>query len=144
MMAPTRSDWWWELMPPGAIRIDVPRSRPGRRRLPERLRELARGEQVVLCDPSPGSPRRCRRLADAAGLEIDREYLLLPSIHAPAYLVQDRPAALSYLWSAVLAVPPGRARSALLIDLGLRLTRRFAAWTLVGRAAPRVVLARRP
>jgi len=144
MIAPTRPDWWWAVMPPAAIRIDVPRSRLGRRRLPERLRELYRGQPVVLCDPAPGSPRRCRRLAAAAGLEIDREYLLLPSIQAPAYMVQDRPAALSYLWSAVLTVPPGRARSALLIDVVLRLTRRFAPWKLVGRVAPRVVLARRP
>jgi hypothetical protein len=144
MIAPARPDWWWAVMPPGAIRIDVPRSRLGRRRLPERLHELALGQPVVLCDPAPGSPRRCRRLAAAAGLEIDREYLLLPSIQAPVYMVQDRPAALSYLWSAILTVPPGGARSALLFDIALRLTRWFAPWKLVGRAAPRVVLARRP
>lgn len=69
---------------------------------------LAAGSPVVVCSPAPFARRRCRRFASAAGIDIDREYLALPTAGAPAYLVEDAPAAIAYFVRSIIVPPPGR------------------------------------
>lgn len=67
---------------------------------------LAAGSPVILCSPPPFARRRCRRFASAAGIEIQREYLALPTAGAPAYLVEDAPVATAYFLRSILVPPP--------------------------------------
>ena len=67
---------------------------------------LAAGTPVVLRSSPPFARRRCRRFASAAGIDIHREYLALPTPGAPAYLVEDAPAATAYFVRSILAPPP--------------------------------------
>jgi hypothetical protein len=84
---------------------------PLRRRNGALIREvgaLVAGSPVVVCSPPPFARRRCRRFASTAGIDIDREYLALPSPGAPAYLIEDAPAATAYFVRSILVPPPGR------------------------------------
>jgi hypothetical protein len=69
---------------------------------------LAAGSPVILCSPPPFARRRCRRFAAAAGIDIHGEYLALPTAGAPAYLVEDSPAATAYFLRSILVPPPRR------------------------------------
>jgi hypothetical protein len=104
---------------------------------------LAAGSPVVVCSPPPFARRRCRRFASAAGIDIDREYLALPTPRAPAYLVEDAPAATAYFVRSILVPPPGRIWTA-----PLRLCVSAVSWLpnpgLVVRVlAPRMVVGTR-
>ncbi len=119
---------------------------PFRRRngaLIRRVGALAAGSPVVVCSPPPFARYRCRRFASAAGIDIDREYLALPRPGAPAYLVEDAPAATAYFVRSILVPPPGRIWTA-----PLRLCVSVASWLpnpgLVLRSvAPRTVVGTR-
>lgn len=110
---------------------------------PRALKELAAGTPVVLVSDLPLSRRRLRRTARRAGVEIDRELLVLPTTGSPRVLVDDDEASVRYLWGAVAMVPPGVARAAAPAALALAVARRLP-WSWTGALAPgRVVLGRR-
>ncbi len=90
-----RSEPWRVIAPPESIRLDVPRSRRARQVLQGRLLALPAGTRVALCDRAPGSSWRCRRLAEDAGIALERVYLALPSLDSPHYLIEDTPGALA-------------------------------------------------
>lgn len=136
-------DNWRAVVPAGAVRVPVARSRSRRRAQERVLRQLPAGSDVALCAAAPGATRRCRALASRAGLQISREYLALPSASAPGYLVQDAPAPVDLLVETVLVTPPGSRLSAL-FDAGFRIVRRLKPHRLIRILAPgRVVVGRR-
>lgn len=104
---------------------------------------LAAGSQVIVCSPAPFARRRCRRFAAAAGIDIQREYLALPTPGAPAYLVEDCPAATAYFLRSIVAPPPGRFWTAP-VRMCLAAVSRFPNPGLVVRSvAPRMVVGTR-
>ncbi|MDQ2755591.1 MAG: hypothetical protein M3Y71_03355 [Actinomycetota bacterium] len=108
-------------------------------------RRVGVGEQVVLVDGARLSPHRLRRLACDAGLVVDRELLVLPSLRAPAFVVEDAGASMRWFWSTFATVPPGRTTGSLAITLVTRAARHrpFLSWAghLI---AGRLVVAHRP
>jgi hypothetical protein len=107
MIAPER--WRGNLAlvrPVGALVSVVPGDRRGRRRLEAGLRALQPGAEVVLEASGLLAARRCRMVAGRAGIELRREYAALPSARAPAYLVEDAPAAAALFVGSLLAPPP--------------------------------------
>jgi hypothetical protein len=131
------------LAPPGAIPVEV-RRRPGERRaLGAELGALPAGTPVVLLSLGPGGRRRCRALAENAGIRVEREYVAFPSARAPAYLVEDAAPAWHYFVRSVLATPP-RVRFPRLIDAAVRIARGVSRWPAVRGLSPgRVVVGRR-
>lgn len=108
------------------------------------LGRLSVGAPVVLVDGRPGARGRLRRTAARRGLCIEQEYVVLPSMRRAAFVVEDHPTTLSWLWSHLATVPPGVARPAVVVDV---LVQALAGTRLVGRlgavAPGRVVVARR-
>lgn len=124
--------------------MTVPRSRLGRQRLRRSLRALPRGAEIVLCDVAPASHGRGRRLASASGVAIEREYVAIPSLRRPLFILQDGPASARYFWTHVATVPPDVTRHAGLMSAIVRLTALLAPWRLIGRVIPaRVTIGRR-
>lgn len=112
---------------------------------PNLLQRVGVGEQVVLIDGGRLSPWRLRHVARAAGMVVDRELSVLPSLAEPAFVVEDAGPSLRWFWHAFATVPPGRAGGSLLITLATRLAghRPFLPW--VGHlVAGRLVIAHRP
>lgn len=131
------------IAPPGAVRVEVRWGRRDRRALRSELQGLASGTPVVLLSLGPGGRRRCRALAEDAGIQVEREYVAFPSARAPAYLVEDAAPAWRYFVRAVLATPP-RVRFPSLFEVAVRIARTVSRWPAVRRLSPgRVVVGRR-
>lgn len=108
------------------------------------VRRLPAGTTLCLVLDAPGSRRRLRRLARRAGLEIDRELLVLPRTSAPVVVLDDSAAPVDRLWQHVATVPPGVTRGWLLATVAVQLFRRMP-WQWTGAIVPgRVVIARKP
>jgi hypothetical protein len=134
---------WLAVSPPGAVRVDVPRSLRRRRRQAHVVRTLPAGTPVILAASAPGAITRCRRFGWSAGLLLQDEYLAFPSASAPAYLVEDHPAPLRLFVKTILVAPPRRGFFSP-IAAGLAVVRAFHPWRLVRSLAPgRVVVGRR-
>lgn len=104
---------------------------------------LAAGSPVIVCSPPPFARRRCRRFAAAAGIEVQREYVALPTAGAPAYLVEDAPVATAYFLRSIL-VPPPRTIWAAPFRLCLSAVSKLADPGPIVRAlAPRLVVGTR-
>jgi hypothetical protein len=141
----TPASWRHLLVPAGAPVVEVPRGYRSRRRVAERLAEVAPGARVVLVSGRPAARWGIRRLLRAGGLDVEREYVALPSLRGAVYLAEDARPTIRWLCRAVLTVPPGTARLAVVVDVALRLARRVVPWRAVGAVAPgRVVVGRRP
>lgn len=120
---------------PGALQIELPRSRAGRDAARRRLRSLAPGTELVLCASGAFPARKVRRAADAGGVTLDRQFLAFPSGTAPAYLVEDAPAAVDYFLRHTLVAPPG-VRFGPAVTLLVAVLRRLAPVRLVRLATP--------
>jgi hypothetical protein len=135
---------WRAVAPEDSVRIDVPRSREGRRRARRRIEEVAPGTPIVLVGQSVGARRRCRRLARLTGVQLTREYVPVPSARSAAYLVEDAPGPWRYVWSAVVTIPPGSPIRAVATEALIRASRHLARWNVLGAVAPgRVAIGRR-
>jgi hypothetical protein len=131
------------IAPAGAVRAEVAWRPKGRRALRSELSGLPTSTPVVLLSRGPAGGRRCRALAQNAGIQVEREYLAFPSGRAPAYLVEDAPAAWRYFVRTVLATPPGM-RLPSLVDAAVRVARGTSRWPSVRALSPgRVVVGRR-
>ena len=129
--------------PPGATRVELGRSRARRRAALRTVVDLPTGAAVVFTTSAPGAARRSRAFAADAGLEIEREYLALPTASAPAYLVEVAPAPVHVFVDSVLVAPPGIRFSAPAAAM-LAAMRALGPWRLLRTFAPgRVVIARR-
>lgn len=93
------------VVPEETVRFDVPSSSTGRHALCQTLSGLPCGSWVALFDSGISARRRSRRLAARAGVRVSGEYLAIPSVAAPLYLVEDRSETLSYFWSRLLVFP---------------------------------------
>jgi len=104
------------------------------------VRAMPAGTAVVVW----GSSWSCRRFADLADIEIDREFLPIPHGRAPLYLVEDAQECIDYFCSTLLTLPPGLASLGPLGELFIalvRATRRFPRLATVIRG--RVLVGRR-
>jgi len=118
---------------------------PRRRAARDGIAALPSGSSVVLTDDRPGGRIRLRRRAARLGLEISREYVVLPSWGRPSFVVEDHPTTLAWLWTTLATVPPGVSRGSLLAEAAVRAGRHWLVLAVVGSVAPgRVVIARRP
>jgi hypothetical protein len=130
-----QSDRWGEnwlvVSPPGSVRVRIGRRRRDRRAAAADVQRLAPGTGVVLQAPAPFARSRTRRVVVAAGIEIEREYIALPNAEAPAYLVEDRPAAFDVFVDA-MPTPPGS---------GIRAGVRAAMLSVVRSLRPRRLVA---
>jgi len=98
----------------------------------------------VLCDGAPASRGRGRRCARASGVAIEREYVAIPSLRRPLFILQDGPASARYFWTHIATVPPDVTRHAGLMSAIVRLTALLTPWRLIGRIIPaRVTIGRR-
>jgi hypothetical protein len=105
---------------------------------------LRSGSTVVLTDDRPGGRMRLRRKAARLGLQISREYVVLPSWRRPFFVVEDHPTTLAWLWTTLATIPPGVSRGSLLAEGALRVGRHRLVLAVVGSVAPgRVVIASR-
>jgi hypothetical protein len=139
------SERWHVVAPEGAERLDVPAGWRARRALIRRLRAVPAGTWIVLCDATPGSRRRIRRVSREAGMLLGREYLAFPSPREAAYLVEDARDPVAYFWTALLRVPPGGPAGWLVGQAGVSAVHRLRAWDLVRAAVPgRLAVAWRP
>jgi hypothetical protein len=121
--------------PPGATRIELGRSRAARREQERAVRELPPGTPVILSTPGPGSARRCRRFAARVDVALEREFLAVPSITAPAYLVEDAREPVDVFLTTVLVTPPG-APLTRAVDVVLALVRALRPLRLIRALAP--------
>jgi len=134
---------WRAAAADNAVHVELPRRRSARRAALAYVRSLSPGTSVVLSTPAPAAASRCRAFARAAGLQLEREYLAFPTAAAPAYLVEDGPAAVRLFLANVLVAPP-RARFSLVLEPGLAALRRLRSWHLLRLLAPgRVAVGRR-
>jgi hypothetical protein len=134
---------WTVLGPPGAVRLDLPRSAVKRRAVQRIAEDLPAGTPIVLCSSAPGAMGRCRAFASRAGIRIDRAYLAFPSADAPAYLVDDAPAPVALFAKTILVAPPA-TRFSTPIAGALAVVRAFSPWRLLRVVAPgRVAVGRR-
>lgn len=125
-------DGWRHLLPAGTVQVRLG-GRPGVRALAT-LRGLPSGTPVALVDQHLLSSWRVRRLADRSGVAVHREYLALPSLRAPVFVVQDTPQAVQWVCTSLLTVPPGVATLAAPVQLALTAVRRRVGW--LPRLAP--------
>jgi hypothetical protein len=147
MAAPPESRRWggnWRAVSEkGSVRIDVARGRGGTKSAVADTRLLPAGTEIVLVVPAPGSVRRARSVAAAAGVGISREYLALPSAHAPAYLIENAAGPFRVFVDNVLGSPSQGALGRLQ-DVAVGVIRRMRPRRLVGMlGAGSVVVGRR-
>lgn len=127
----------------GSVRVTVGRRRRDARQAALDVAQLASGTPVVLVTPAPFAGSRSRRVAAQARIGVERAYLALPNADAPAYLVENRPAAFGVFVEA-MPVPPGSGIRSAVRGLMLSAVRAFRPRRLVGAlAAGRVVVGRR-
>lgn len=128
---------WMALCPLGTLEIDT-RSIDG-----GIADELKPDLPVVLIDQRPFSRRRLRRLARKLAIDVEREFIVLPTLGRPIVLVDDTEPAVRHFWTAIATVPPGLAFSAVPASALLGLARRLP-WSWTGAAAPgRALVGRR-
>lgn len=130
------------LVPPETPVVTVDHTRPTSGTA---LPELSTGERLVLLDGRRLGTRRLRRLVLGAGLVVDRELVVLPSLGDAAFVVEDAAESLGWFWNAFATVPPGRAKGSLLVTVATVLGRPRLVLERVGRLVPgRMIIAHRP
>lgn len=130
------------LVPMGTPVVLVPGTRAASRVV---LPQLGHGEQLVFLDGRRLSARRVRMLVRDAGLVVDRELVVIPSLSEPSFVVEDSVESMRWFWNAFATVPPGRSTGSLLLTAATHLGRHRSLLRWVGRLVPgRMVLAHRP
>jgi hypothetical protein len=127
---------WMTLCPLGTLEIDT-------RTTDDVADQLKPDLPVVLIDQRPFSRRRLRRLARELSIEIEREFIVLPTLGRPIVAIDDTASAVRHFWTTIATVPPGLAISAVPASALLSLARRLP-WSWTGAAAPgRALVGRR-
>jgi hypothetical protein len=127
------------LAPPGTSRVSAGGSRL-RGAAVRRVRALPPGSAVLVWGPA----RSCRRLARSAGIEVDREFIAIPSVRSPIYLVEKAPEPINYFCSTLLTLPPGASLLAPLGEAVLTFIRAVRRSPWIGSVLPgRVLVGRR-
>lgn len=132
---------WAVVLPEDSAVLGMPRGPGAARRLRRALQPLVAGSPVAVISRMPIGAGRVARVAARSGLVVQRQLVALPRLGGTCYLVEDDPAAVRWLLSSVLTLPPGVNRAAVLQQLVIRLVRDFMPARAVSRALPhRVVL----
>lgn len=135
-------DNWLAVSPSGAVRVHLRRPRAERREDERAIRALPPGTPVVLSASGLAAGRRCRGVAARTGLVLERQFLAVPSVAAPAYLVEDAREPMSVFLRTVLVTPPG-VPLARAVDVVLAMVRALSGLRLVRSCAPgRLVVGR--
>jgi hypothetical protein len=134
----------WRVIDGGAaVQVRLPRTRSEVDDLSNLVRGLPSGTSVAVWDATRWARRRCRRFAAGAELRIASEYLAIPSLASPLYLVEDAPETLRFFWSEVAALP-FRSRLRVPAEVALRLVLALSLWRWTALVLPhRVVVGRR-
>jgi hypothetical protein len=120
----------------GAVAVDVGSGPRAVSRAIAELRALPGGTPVVLLDHRPGGRLRARRIAAAGAMDIDRQYVALPSLRRAIVVADDSRDSLRWACRSLVAPPPGSTRAHALLDTAVRLLRRhpeIASWISTGR-----------
>lgn len=132
---------WLALCPLGTLELDA--RTLDLRKADAEIDQLTPELPVVLIDQRPFSRRRLRRLARRLGVEVEREFIVLPTLGNPIAVIDDTEAAVRHFWTAIATVPPGLAITALPASALLEVARRLP-WSWTGAAAPgRALVGRR-
>ncbi len=135
-------DNWRMLSAGGAVRVEL-RGARSKGEAASRIRRLPAGTPVVLSASGPAATRRCRSFATRAGVELEREFLAIPTARAPGCLVEDAPGPVGTFVRTVL-VAPQDTRLGPVLDAGLALLRALASLRLLRAIVPgRIVVGRR-
>jgi len=127
-------DNWRVLCPGEPIRVDLRVAR-FERDVPRRLRGLPPGTPVVLTATGPGAARRCRAAAARSGVELEREFLAIPSVQAPGCLVENAPGPVRAFVRSVL-VAPQDTRLGPIPDIALAVLRTLGSRWILRLVAP--------
>jgi hypothetical protein len=119
------------LLPPGSVLLG-----PGRSTKAADPARFAPGTPIALADNRIGSRSRLRRRAARLGLDVEREYLVLPTWGQPTFVVEDEPGVLGWLFLSLATVPPNVTRGAWLADVATRVLRTPWGRALASRLAP--------
>jgi hypothetical protein len=106
----------WRTLGDGAVRVEV-RAGSGAEAA-RRIRQLPPGTPVVLAASGPTATRRCRAMAARTGVELEREFLAIPTATAPGCLVENAAAPVGAFVRSVL-VAPQDTRLGPIVDAGL-------------------------
>jgi len=120
--------------------VGVPRDPRSRRTVNRELSSLPVAAPVALVASGAVNRARLRRTARAAGIVIEHEYVVLPSINSGRYVVEDDRDAMAVLWNSLITPPPGTTRSTVLVGALAALGRRWLPWSLLGAVGPRLAL----
>jgi hypothetical protein len=88
---------------------------------------LPSGAPVALADRRLGSRARLRRDADRLGVDIEGEYVVLPTWSRATFVAHDDPASVRWLMTTLGTTPPDVSRGRVAIELGLWCWRSLAA-----------------
>jgi hypothetical protein len=120
--------------------VTVPRSPRARRAVTRELGSLPAAAPVALLAAGAVNRTRVRRTARTAGIVIEHEYVVLPSINSGRYVVEDDRDTMAVLWGNLITPPPGVTRSTLLVAALAALGRDRLPWWLLGAVGPRLAL----
>jgi hypothetical protein len=138
--AVARSAPWAVLVSGDTPMVTVPRSLPKQRAATRTLRDLPTAAPVVLVGTGGLNRVRLRRAADAAGIVVQHEYVVLPSISSGRYLVEDHPDTVAVLWQNLITPPPGTTRATALLTAVAAVGRSRLPWWALGTVAPRLAI----
>ncbi len=105
-----------------------------------RVQRAPAGTVVALADSGRGGRRRLRRAAARLGVQVDAEYVLLPSWRIASFVTSDDAGTLAWLVDSFLTTPPGVVHGHRIVHGATRLARR-AVGTRPGAAAVRLLVA---
>lgn len=109
------------------------------------LKRLRPGDRAVFVSATWRDAWQLRRLRRRVGLVVEVRYAVLPGLARPLTCVQLDRGCLRWLWRSLATVPPGRALSALPIELLARAGDLLEPLRWVAPLAPaRMVVVRRP
>lgn len=131
---------WAVLIPADTPTVTVPRAPLSRRTIARQLHSLPVPSPVALVGSGPVNRSRLRRTAASAGIVIEHEYVVLPTISSGRYVVEDDPDAMAVLWQNLVTPPPGVTRATALVTVLAALGRSRLPWWLLGRLGPRLAL----
>ena len=105
----------------------------------ERALGLPAGSPVALADRRSGGRGRLRRAAVRLGVEVESEYVVLPTWSSATFVAADDRDAVTWLLSTFLTTPPRVVRGRLALEAVRRLVAATTR-TRVGAASVRLVL----
>jgi hypothetical protein len=119
---------------------DAPLAWPALREDAARVRALPAGTRVALADRRPGGRRRLRRSAGRLGIQLEAEYVVLPTWAHATFVAADDPDTMTWLLATFFTTPPRVSRGRYLVEVVTRVgaTRAGAATIrrVLGALAP--------